>query len=148
MKLEVGKKYRTRDGLEVFGPIKIAIDTTKDFPYEGRQAGYCSISYFGPNGEFWGDGGEEYGWDLVEEVTDDRADNPSPAVVPGHNPEAGHSYHDGTGSECLEVPPLELRAEKLRSWLVSGLAAVSRVVRRLCGKSVVRDGDYYDLSSR
>lgn len=108
MKLEVGKKYRTRDGLEVFGPIEFTTDTSKDFPYQGRQADYRSVVYFGQNGEFGGTGcGQKDTWDLVEEVTDDRADNSSPAVVPGHDTPACDRHYDGTGSECLEVPILE-----------------------------------------
>lgn len=144
MKLEVGKKYRTRDGLRVFGPVEP--DPHPALEYQFIASGGDRRYFYTVDGFVIP--GRTNDCDLVEEVTDDRADNSSPAVVPGHDPEAGHSYHDGTGSECLEVPPLELRAEKLRSWLVSGLAALSGVVRRLCGKSVVRDGDYYDLSSR
>lgn len=149
MKLEVGKKYRTRDGLEVFGPIEFATDTTEDFPYDGRQHGYCRICYFGENGEFWGTGnGQEDAWDLVEEVTDDRVDNSGPAVVHGHDTTACHCDDDGAGCVGLETPVLEQRAKGVWSRLVSGLAAVSRVVRRLCGVSTVRDSDYHDLSSR
>lgn len=147
MKIEVGKKYRTRDGLEVFGPME-AFDEGDDFSFEGVMEGYSSVCYFGSNGRFWGDEGKEDPWDLVEEVTDDRADNSSPAVVHGHDTPACHCDDDGKGCVGLETPVLEQRSKGLWSRLVSGLAAVSRVVRRLCGVSTVRDSDYYDLSSR
>lgn len=144
MKLEVGKKYRTRDGLRVFGPVEP--DPHPALEYQFIASGGDRRYFYTVDGFVIP--GRTNDCDLVEEVTDDRVDNSGSAVVPGHDPEAGHSYHDGTGSECLEVPPLEWNSNGVRAWVVSRLAAVSRVVRRLCGVPTVRDRDDHDLSSR
>ena len=148
MKIEVGKKYRTRDGLRVFGPMEPHLNGNPRYRFKAPPNGSTAWCYFGEDGEFWGTVGEEDEWDLVEEVTDDRADNASPAVVPGHDTSAGDRHYDGTGSECLEVPVLERRTEGLWPRLVSRLAAIPGMVRRLCGVATLRDRDDHDLSQR
>lgn len=148
MRIEVGKKYRTRDGSRVFGPVELRSNGDPHYsfkaPFQSVPWGYV---YFMADGRYYPDT-ETDSLDLVEEVTDDRADNSGPAVVHGHDTPACHCDDDGAGCVGLETSVLEQRTKGLRSRLVSGLAAVSRVVRRLCGVSTVRDRDDHDLSSR
>lgn len=119
IKLEVGKKYRTRRG-EVVGPLTYDSETTSPYVFDGK--GETAEYSWTIQGKYW-ESGEHNRNDIVEEVVDpldamlDAMEAAAQAEQKASDP-VNHPEHYTAGAiECIDAIAAAMTPEEFRGYL-------------------------------